>query len=201
MGNSFGNPIDDTPCLTRIRPQSSPSLSTPKGDNEVGDHCDTFTSYMFDETVRMYRETATFVGNYFLQQAGTSEWIEKTRNLENENRQLRRRINHLETEIEWSRMDAIESHYKTVGSSRRTFKDTTSISMLNLSSDNEDQDRLVRYIPHSNQVTGGKNGDINGQSPLMLPTILIGSIGDEKHTISLSLLDSLPDKENMIPHN
>jgi hypothetical protein len=175
MGNTVTG-FDKTPCLTRIK---AGNVSTPIRGDTISSNDESFMTDLYNE--------------YFDWAKSLWRSPDVVRKLENENRQLRRRINQLENEMEWSRMDAIESHYRTVG--RRTRRKpeigSTSISMLNLSgSSTSDDEDAVRYIPHKEQVSG--RGDVK-----LLLHVGIGSVGEQ----STSLLVSAPDKENMIPRN
>jgi hypothetical protein len=177
MGNIVTT-TEDTPCLSRVRPPLT--MSTPAKGGIEGD--DSFSTYLYNETFRACRESMDWVGS----------WLASSRDLEFENRQLRRRINQLETEVEWSRMDAIESHYRNMEPPRLQEKNgATSISVLNLSSsDDENPSSKQWFIPHEQQVSG--RGEVK-----LLMKVGIGSVEDQ----STSLLVSAPDKENMLPRN
>jgi hypothetical protein len=174
MGNTVGG-LHNVPCLTRIK---TVGMSTPiQGGMLANEEDESFISDMYKEYVEWFKS--------YLKNPDVCQ-------LENENRHLRRRIDQLETEMEWSRMDAIESHYRTVGAKRKPEKGSTSISMLNLSgSSSSDDEEMVRFIPHKDQVCGGR-GDVK-----LLLHVGIGSVGEQ----STSILASAPDKENMIPRN
>ena len=183
MGNIVAS---ETPCLSRVK--LSVPLSTPQKGGMNTD--DSFVNHMYEETVRAYRDSMDWVGSWMSSSSPNS----RNRYLENENRILRRRINQLETEIEWSRMDAIESHYRNMEPPRTTEKGATSISVLHLSSsDDEDDNKGPKqwFVPHADQVSG--RGDVK-----LLMRVGIGSIGENQST---SVLESAPDKENMLPRN